>query len=264
MNNPRFRVSAGWGGSLTMMLGAAVYRGPGGDAERHAHYAIQVVASADEPFVLELGDCTVRDHLAVVPSGSVHRLECSSTRFALVLIEPSGVLGEALDALVRNATAEVIARTLMPPMRELIDDHAHHAASIEGLERALGFAGRKRLAAPSLPVRAALQYIEDCVEATPRLVDAARAAHVSASYLTHLFTREVGIPFRRYVLWVRLRHCTEHVIDGLNLTEAATAAGFSDSAHFSRAFKKHVGLNPSALRRMELRQVPRSACRTCT
>lgn len=89
-------------------------------------------------------------------------------------------------------------------------------------------------------------------EPSPSLVQAAAEAHISPSRLTHLFTGEVGIPFRRYGLWVRLRRAAEHVAGGTNLTRAAVAAGFSDSAHLSRAFKTNFGLSPSALFGMKL------------
>ncbi|WP_236733877.1 helix-turn-helix domain-containing protein [Prescottella equi] len=46
---------------------------------------------------------------------------------------------------------------------------------------------------------------------------------------------------------MRLRAVAEHVAAGSDLTRAAVAAGFSDSAHLSRAFKRNFGLTPSAL-----------------
>ncbi|WP_232318998.1 MULTISPECIES: helix-turn-helix domain-containing protein [unclassified Rhodococcus (in: high G+C Gram-positive bacteria)] len=51
---------------------------------------------------------------------------------------------------------------------------------------------------------------------------------------------------------VRLRRAAEHVAGGTNLTQAAVGAGFSDSAHLSRAFKANFGLNPSVLFGMKL------------
>jgi AraC-like DNA-binding protein len=38
--------------------------------------------------------------------------------------------------------------------------------------------------------------------------------------------------------------------EGRNLTEAAHAAGFADSAHFSRAFKRNFGLPATTLTRI--------------
>jgi AraC-like DNA-binding protein len=110
------------------------------------------------------------------------------------------------------------------------------------------------LLAPSPPasplsesVISALAYLDATLDERPRLVQAAHAAHISPSRLTHLFSEEVGIPFRRFVLWLRLRRAAEYVWRTGSLTEAAHAAGFSDLAHFSRVCRAMFGVAPSGL-----------------
>ncbi len=100
----------------------------------------------------------------------------------------------------------------------------------------------------SRAVRKALAHVDATAgDGVLMLPMAAEVAGVSPSRLTHLFTREVGIPFRRYVLWWRMRRAAESLHDGRSLTEAALAAGFADAAHFSRTFKAMFGMPPSAL-----------------
>jgi AraC-like DNA-binding protein len=60
-----------------------------------------------------------------------------------------------------------------------------------------------------------------------------------------VFTRQVGAPFRRYRAWNRMRMAISQVVEGANLTEAAHAAGFSDSAHFSHDYRRTFGAAPS-------------------
>lgn len=72
---------------------------------------------------------------------------------------------------------------------------------------------------------------------------------LSASRFTHLFTAQVGIPLRRYVLWSRLRIAITRVQDGDALTGAAHGAGFVDSAHLTRTTREMFGLPPSVLSR---------------
>lgn len=107
-------------------------------------------------------------------------------------------------------------------------------------------------AATDPAVAAALGYIEESIERRPTLDDAAKVACISPSRLTHLFTAEVGIPFRSYILWARLKRMVSMVGDGDNLTQAAHGAGFSDSSHLTRVFRANFGLAPSALLHMEL------------
>ncbi|MFG0382539.1 helix-turn-helix domain-containing protein [Pseudomonas sp. zbq_18] len=74
------------------------------------------------------------------------------------------------------------------------------------------------------------------------------AEHVGLSVprLTQLFRQHVGVPIRRYRQWHRLFVTSVGVARGMNLTDAAMAAGFTDSAHFSHTFRSIIGMSPSA------------------
>src|SRR5205085_7232909 len=80
------------------------------------------------------------------------------------------------------------------------------------------------------------------------LAEVAQAAHLSPSRFRHLFVEQTGMPLRTYVLWRRLLHVWELLMEGETLSGAAHAAGFADSAHLSRTARKMFGLPPSALR----------------
>lgn len=75
----------------------------------------------------------------------------------------------------------------------------------------------------------------------------ANQINLSESRMQHLFKQTVGIPLRRYYLWMRLKVVVKLVLQGRSLTNAAYEAGFSDSAHFSRTFKSMYGIKPSSL-----------------
>jgi AraC-like DNA-binding protein len=54
---------------------------------------------------------------------------------------------------------------------------------------------------------------------------------------------------------LRLTQALQYVAKGVRLTEAAHAAGFSDSAHFSRTFRTLLGIDPSsALAEVDLQE----------
>lgn len=92
-----------------------------------------------------------------------------------------------------------------------------------------------------------LQMLHARVDQPVRLQSLANALHVSSSWLSHRFVEETGVPLRRYVMWLRLRRAVEAVLHGACWTEAAHAAGFSDSAHLSRSFRDNFGIAPSSL-----------------
>jgi AraC-like DNA-binding protein len=233
-----------WDGTLFLDDFMVVYLGPGGPADEHAHPAVQVAIAYDAPLTVALGDRTLHGPVAIVPSAVPHRLDTRARQLAVVFVDHVSAAGRALDARARGV-GEATAPGAPPPRPPAdVADVARFAA--EAL-------GALPTPAPlSAPVAAALAYVDATLDARPNLTDAAAAAHLSPSRLTHVFTREVGLPVKRYVLWRRLRRVVEEVAGGATLTWAAAAAGFSDSAHLSRTFHRAFGLPPSALQRMRL------------
>lgn len=75
---------------------------------------------------------------------------------------------------------------------------------------------------------------------------------LSENQLQRLFKSTTGLPVRRYRLWHRLFVTATLMGFGYTLTNAALAAGFSDSSHFNHTFKSMLGMKPSfVLRRSE-------------
>ena len=77
----------------------------------------------------------------------------------------------------------------------------------------------------------------------------AARVELSPGRLSHLFRRQVGLGLRGYVRWRRMQTVASAVRAGMSLTEAAHEAGFSDSAHLSRTFRRMLGVRPSTLLR---------------
>jgi AraC-like DNA-binding protein len=97
-------------------------------------------------------------------------------------------------------------------------------------------------------VRAMIAYANANLEGIVTLSDAVAGIGLSPSRLRHLFADQTGVPFKTYVLWLRIGKAVEAYARGESLTAAAHGAGFSDSAHFSRTFRRTFGLPAAALR----------------
>lgn len=97
------------------------------------------------------------------------------------------------------------------------------------------------------PPDARIETVLKMLTADPQctLPTLAAAVSLSPDRLTHLFSDLMGINLRRQRLAVKLRHAIQALRQGTTLTEAAQIAGFSDSAHLSRAFKEINGAPPS-------------------
>jgi AraC-like DNA-binding protein len=75
----------------------------------------------------------------------------------------------------------------------------------------------------------------------------ARAVELSESRLRHLALEQFGVPLVRVRWWLQMRVVAKSLSRGFTLTEAAHDAGFSDSAHFTRTFRRMFGFAPSTL-----------------
>ena len=93
----------------------------------------------------------------------------------------------------------------------------------------------------------ALEYINaNYTEQTVELSHLAGLCGVSQPYLRKLFHAAFRVPPAVYVRNKRLQYARELLQTGeYSVTDAATLAGFNDTAYFSREFKRATGLTPS-------------------
>jgi AraC-like DNA-binding protein len=236
-----------WSGTLALGKGIVSYIGPGSRAEFHRHDAIQLVWSPDESFRLGLEHVSIATRAALIPSRQPHDLDAAGAQVAVVLVEPSGMLGRRLAGLAerRPAMTDLDDRLSGVPLPGTAD-----AATLIDWSRSL-LATILGDAFPNAPERVrsevlrASGFIDAHLDTVPLLSDAARHVGISPRQLRRSFADEIGIPYRRYILWRRLRRALLAISDGTDLTTAAATAGFSDSAHFSRTFRQTFGLTPS-------------------
>lgn len=77
----------------------------------------------------------------------------------------------------------------------------------------------------------------------------AKAIQHNASYLSALFRREMNMTVTEYIEQQRLVLARQHLaMTTKPIKEIAAEIGYMDQNYFSRVFKKHTGMNPSAYR----------------
>ncbi|MBF9030417.1 helix-turn-helix domain-containing protein [Rhodobacterales bacterium HKCCE3408] len=86
--------------------------------------------------------------------------------------------------------------------------------------------------------------------------EAAARVFLSPSRFAHLFKQQLGLPFRRYMLWRKLTRSMIVIGREQSITQAAYAAGFADGAHMTRTFHQMFGLAPSVMMRGEFFEIP--------
>ena len=78
---------------------------------------------------------------------------------------------------------------------------------------------------------------------------------LSPSRFAHLFKQQVGLPFRRYMLWRKLARAVLVIGRERTIAAAAHAADFADAAHLTRTFYQMFGLPPSVIMRGEFFEI---------
>ena len=101
-------------------------------------------------------------------------------------------------------------------------------------------------------VQPVLQYIDRNFARDLSIRHLAGVAGVSADYLTRQFRQTTGITPSEYLRRYRLARAMELLGRGQRVSDAAERVGFMSLAHFSREFKKELGMTPTGYRRQAL------------
>jgi AraC family transcriptional regulator len=93
-------------------------------------------------------------------------------------------------------------------------------------------------------------YIESNISLSIRVADLAGIVQLSISHFSRAFKESFGQPPRAYVKVRRVRHAQVIMLNTRGpLAQIALDCGMADQAHFTRVFRKVVGISPSHWRR---------------
>lgn len=100
------------------------------------------------------------------------------------------------------------------------------------------------------PIHRSLVYMQYNFRDQLTLADISREVHMSQSYFSERFSKEMGIPFQNYLQNMRLDFAEKLLRSTeLPVTEICLKSGFNSLPHFERSFKKKFGMTPRDMRR---------------
>ena len=185
----------------------------------------------------------------LIPPNTLHHLRIAGGGMAFLYVDPLSRDLVALHARMRDATPRAAfdligEAAVIGVLADTADGRIADGDGRKTLTELLGIGTR---ADPDVRILSALRRMRDQPHRSHSMAELGACAGLSASRFLHLFKAETGVPLRRYRLWNRMGAAVAAFRDGKSLTEAAHAAGFASSAHFSTAFRDMFGIMPSEL-----------------
>ncbi len=153
-------------------------------------------------------------------------LPCALLSIRLNLLQPP-VSASALEPWYQGKILEVLAQTLFRPdnPQELFCQR-HKRRNRERIERA--------------------QYLlQRDIENPPSLEMLANEVGCSPFYLSRLFAEETGVSLPKYLRLKRVERAGDLLQEGMSVTDAAMAVGYSSLSAFHKAFVERHGVSPS-------------------
>ena len=245
-------------GQVHVWQDGSVWLGKGrGRTQWHEHHALQIALALE-------GVCRFRTRqdgpwtdfrAAIVMPHRPHQFEAADTPMAHLFVEPETAQGRwlvrrfngadiaALPAQDQQAMAEPLLRAYQGNASpgELVALARQALTTLIGEPPSDGLSDTR--------IEQALAHIHAKLGERITLEEVAAAVHLSPERFRHLFVAATGTTFRAYVLWSRLNTAVAAGMGGQSWTQAAHLAGFADSAHLNRTFKRMFGIVPTTISR---------------
>jgi AraC-like DNA-binding protein len=220
------------------------------DTLLHQHNAIQLIWPIKE-MLCQFSHQSI-SHSVIINSGIEHKLKMKQGW--VILIEPQSKIGEKIEKCLNSDGYKILNEldNFKPPLN--FNSSPLHFDLLEPLFNSLDISHdsfsslnpirTKDKRIQSLQLKLNQCFEQECIKPEKWLAkDIASDLALSESRFLHLFTQEMHIAWRPYLLWRRLLCAIRSMHNGNTATQSAYQSGFSDSSHLSRTFKSMFGIS---------------------
>ena len=191
-------------------------------------------------------DCIV---LSIEPSYFHQALEDSPRSERIELIERFAFEDPQIERLVTALHAEARAGA---PTGGLFGQSISTALAVYLAQRYSSFPPalrRHRGGMPATRLNRVLEYIAAKLHEELSLAALAEIAGMNLYYFSRLFKQSTGLSPHRYVLEQRIRRAQQFLSNSdMTILEASVRTGFADQGHFTKVFRRFVGVLPTEYR----------------
>lgn len=166
----------------------------------------------------------------------------------------SAVVNYIVDRAVHSENETMTYKFLLQ------NSNIHNAAAFSEIqelkapELAWGDLPAERELPESSPIYPAVAYVHNHRQEMVTMNDMARLCHLSPSYFSRLFRREMGENFINYVNRIKVQWAKERLRSSNDsVVQIAQELGYMDSSYFISVFKKFEGTTPLAYRQNKYR-----------
>lgn len=234
-----------------------IYAAPSMGAHRTRRYSVTLLLSVNgKPFWLHDKAGAAQQVQAVLIAPNVERsVEVTDSGYLSLNLDPDSLDYHALRHLLGEREWLVldyaVFSTALPRVQQLM---AAQLSSAEAFTLSADLVSAVTPYRPAdvlidLRVLHVARVLRSQLPLLPPVAALAASVGLSPSRLKHLFTEQMSVPMKSFVLWARMRRGLFLIQSGVPLTEVAHRLGFSDQAHFSRSFQGFFGITPSSLNR---------------
>lgn len=235
--------------------GMAVYVGRDVQTRLHTHHALEMVMAFNKPFLIskdgyefEKSDCTI------ISADLQHQFTGHDDFYIFIYFDAESSYALQIDSklsLAKHGLLHYFGKEINQVRTQFIEWFSSDESGDEKVIAAIhdlvhlltNSTDQEKII--ETRIKDATNYIQSSLHEEISMEIIAARVHLSESRFAHLFKEQIGIPFRRYVLWCRMQSALKAVTEGHSFTKAAYEGGFADVAHLSRTFAEMFGVAPS-------------------
>lgn len=230
-----------------IQAGVVIIYGSSIEAAPHQHHAIQLVWPKRNSLCKFNEKAT--SEVLLISSKVEHQLQMSEGW--VLLIEPKSALGQELSIKLAGQSIKIFSPSFSKAIRtptQTEDFKKYLAPLFKELKLTNQFLFSNKSTVEDKRIQQLLTELNQCINgdcikpANWRASEVADQLALSESRFLHLFSDELGIAWRPYLLWRRMMCAIQAMLNNSSATDAAHVAGFSDSAHLSRTFRNTFGM----------------------